>query len=116
MTRNECKADKKLVKSSGEGICAALSENNECNAVLDCFLAPKVCRSDENLRLEDEETAAWLCDGESGLPGVVGAVGERMPSLLAVCFWGVFLLRPVKERRKDHSDSNWTESRDEEGE
>jgi hypothetical protein len=51
MTRNECKAVRKDVKSSGEGIWdpAAASENNEFSGVGGCFLAPKVCFREENL-------------------------------------------------------------------
>jgi len=46
----------------------------------------------------------------------VGLVGERTPAFEPECEVGgrgAVVLRPVKERRKDHSDSNWTESREE---
>jgi len=47
----------------------------------------------------------------------VGLVGERKLRFEPECEVGgggamVAVLRPVKERRKDHSDSNWTESRE----
>jgi len=101
MTRNEWRAVKNDVKSAGE---AAPSENDAFSDVPGCLLdGAKVCFKDENFR-ED-----WLCD-------VVGLVGERTLTFEVECEMGgvgaEVVLRPVRERRKDHSDSNWTGSRE----
>lgn len=68
-----------------------------------CDFFEKPCRRDENL--------LWV--GESGRPGVEGAVADAIERFVLVL---MPFLRPVSERMKDHSDSNWTESRSEEGE
>ena len=57
----------------------------------------RVCLSDENPFDVDEDTVAWLLDGEIGECGLGGEDGEGCAPLRF----------PEKGRRNDHSDSNW---------
>jgi hypothetical protein len=103
-----CRAVRKDVTSAGDGGGGASEKRDWIGVAADEARAlEKLCFKDEK-PLEVE--ADMLPEGEEGrlgLGGVGGIVARIVPEDTAV--GGAFFF-PVKGRRNDHSDSNWTES------
>jgi hypothetical protein len=113
--RNVCKASKAEVMLIGLGACGGwASLNIDCNDTPGepPWLLEKLCLKDAKLR--------WPGDGDgTGDDGRPGRLGELIIPFLAdwaTAWVGVDLFFDVKERKKDHSDSNWTSNSEGRGE
>lgn len=115
-----CNAVMNEVMSLGDTVDACESAKSACSGAAEDGARARlsVCRNDAKLLLLGGDIEAGI-EGEGGRLGVLGDGGVPLRNAIAVdggtLPLGNFFFGP-KERRKDHSDSNWIDSSPERGE